>query len=136
MKSAMILGYEVYEDGRYSRNGKFAQNNGWRICIRYTGKNGRKSLLIPWGKFVYCAFHPEVDIFGDTKVYHKDGNKMNNSLENLTLDKKGLGVKKLNKKQCLEVKKLFVSGMDAMEIAKKYGIAETTVYKAIAMSLL
>ena len=135
MKTAMILGYKVYEDGRYSREGKFSQNNGWRICIRYTGKNGRKSLLIPWGNFVYCAFHPEVDIFSDTKVYHKDGNKMNNRLENLTLDKK-LNIKKLNKEQCSEIKKLFMSGMDAVKIAKKYNITEATVYKDIASSLL
>ena len=45
-------------------------------------------------------------------------------------------IKKLNKEQCSEIKKLFMSGMDAVKIAKKYNITEATVYKAIASSLL
>lgn len=151
MKYKDIPGYEkryrIYEDGRiWSYRSKrflrqFIDNDGYirhTLCVNNKRKN---QTLHRW---IYLAFIG--DIPKGKQVNHKDGNKINNSIENLEvmthqqnvvhawengLQKRRVGSKmwssKLKEKDIQKIRSLYKKGHSQKEIGEMFGITQSNI---------
>lgn len=134
--------YEVFSDGRivsYARKtprelkGKITRE-GYRMVLLYD-ENGKR-LYRNVHRIVAQAFIPNINNLPE--VNHKDGNKLNNSVENLewisTQDnvlhcRDFIGSKnnKITMQEANEIRALKKQGVSNAEITKKYGIKKTEI---------
>lgn len=109
----------------------------------------KKSVLVH--RLVANAYIPKVE--GCDFVNHKDGNKLNNNVENLEwcnrsenmlhayskglihLDSRPCGEKhhrsKLSDEQVKEIKKLHLAGISGAEIGRQYNVSKSVIYNII-----
>lgn len=133
-------GYDVSNFGRIRHNNRILAGSYHSDGYIFTTIKGKQ---IPIHRFVANAFIPNPNNLPE--VNHKDGNKMNNSVDNLEwvtrsenskhahdtgLQPKGLSTYKgkFNDEQRKEIKKLWNSGEHSRrEIAKMYNVSHTCI---------
>lgn len=133
-------GYEVSDLGRIRHNNRILAGSYHSDGYVFTNIKGKQ---IPIHRFVASTFIPNPE--NKPEVNHKDGNKMNNSVENLewvtrkenikhahdnNLQPKGLATYtgKFTEEQREEIKSLWNSGKySRRELAKKYGVSHTCI---------
>ena len=134
--------YEVFDDGRiisHARKtpteikGKIT-NSGYRMVILYDLKGNR----------IYKNVHRLIaelfieNPFNLPEVNHKDGNKLNNNIDNLEWvstkqnllhcrDSIGSRSQKITMQDAMEIRRLKKAGVSNSEITKRYGIKKTEI---------
>lgn len=144
------LNYENYEISNLgnikNKNNKILKthfcNSGYKKIVLHNGKNKRKTYTIH--RLVMLTFKPN-EIFEKATVNHKDGNKLNNNLDNLEwcTQKENLqhafkiGLIKHNKTYKLKeedipkIKDLFDKLKNYTQVGKEFGISDNAVRKII-----
>ena len=135
--------YKLFEDGRivsFARKkpielvGKVT-NGGYRMVILHDNEGRR--LYKNVHRLIAEAFIPNPN--GLPTVNHKDGNKLNNAVENLEWMSMRDNVlhcrdclspksQKITKQDALEIRSLKSRGVPNSEISKRYGITNTEIY--------
>lgn len=157
-----LLIYVLLQDSRYKiekngdiwttvqRTGKNSVNNTWRLLSHYCKNSKRggkpyriirynsKHLLVH--RIIYAKFIGE--LIDDLVINHKDGNTLNNSVDNLELvtqsqnvkhsytDLKRVvntGARKIEIDTVKQIRKDHKEGLGYGKLAKKYNIAKSTI---------
>lgn len=143
MKSRELFGYKVNENGTILKlNGEPMKENKM-IKVVWEDKSVRE---IPYAKFVYYAFHRDLDL-NDTHliIKHKDNNRSNFNLSNLEIVSKkdyyreNSTKSKLTQEQIEEIIDIYgnkekqiekndpLSRVSYRKLAEKYGVSHTLI---------
>ncbi len=108
--------------------------NGYISVTLYTNGNGEKK-TVRVHRLVACTFIENP--LGKREVNHIDGNKCNNSAENLEwcstseniihAYKNGLNFKKISIKDAVNIKKMLSEGISQYKIADKYSVTQSLI---------
>lgn len=155
MRKKVVDGrYEVYEDGRVW---SLARQNWKKVTVGPSGYLrlmmyvNNKNTRVDLHRLLYRLFVG--DIPGGLCVNHKDGNKLNNSLENLELltprentqhawrlglcgARRGVKVpwSKLSESDVLCIRNLYESGWSQRKLARRFNVTQPAVHKVVSGS--